>query len=152
MATQYYLIVCDFYCSFQLYIIISNVLCHKCKLIHVFQIIQMKPCKIKNLCIPLQETIIKIFRNMPAYILPIERTRAAFLKPPGGLRFGNFEGVVNLPPLKPLVSSLGAQSFSSLNNNQIYKAVCDWYETWRPWQQRVLICGIVDRFVYVFRE
>ncbi|XP_052276221.1 uncharacterized protein LOC127875293 isoform X2 [Dreissena polymorpha] len=82
---------------------------------------------------------------MPAYILPIERTRAAFLKPPGGLRFGNFEGVVNLPPLKPLVSSLGAQSFSSLNNNQIYKAVCDWYETWRPWQQRVLICGIVDR-------
>ncbi|XP_052767636.1 uncharacterized protein LOC128208212 isoform X2 [Mya arenaria] len=83
---------------------------------------------------------------MPAYILPVEHTRASFLKPPDGLRFGNFDCMVHLPPPLPL-KTLGpaTQSFSSLNNQQIYKLVCEWYEVWRPWQQRVLLCGIVDR-------
>jgi len=83
---------------------------------------------------------------MPSYILPVERTREAFLKPPEGLRFGNFENVSHFPP--PLTSGPLTQSFSSLNNQQIYKMVCEWYEAWRPWQQKVLLCGIVDRSDY----
>ncbi|XP_045168387.2 uncharacterized protein LOC123531449 isoform X2 [Mercenaria mercenaria] len=81
---------------------------------------------------------------MPAFIAPIEHTRAAFLKHPDGLRFGNFEGVVHLPPV-PVDRKQVSRSFSTLNNQQIYKTVCEWYEVWRPWQQKVLLCGIVDR-------
>ncbi|XP_060554047.1 uncharacterized protein LOC132715090 isoform X3 [Ruditapes philippinarum] len=81
---------------------------------------------------------------MPAFIAPIEHTRAAFLKHPDGLRFGNFEGIVHLPPV-PVDRKLVSQSYSTLNNQQIYKTVCEWYDGWRPWQQKVLLCGIVDR-------
>ncbi|KAL4238509.1 hypothetical protein ACF0H5_003217 [Mactra antiquata] len=82
---------------------------------------------------------------MPAFITPIEHTRASFLKPPDGLRFGNFEGVVHLPPPTSVGNKIVTQSFSSLNNQQIYKTICEWYDDWRPWQQKVLLCGIVDR-------
>lgn len=81
---------------------------------------------------------------MPSTIVPITRTRDYSLKPVSGLRYGNFEGVVHLPPLVhgPRV---GMQSFCFLNNQQIYRKVTDWFQAWRPWQQCVLLCGIGDR-------
>lgn len=81
---------------------------------------------------------------MPAYIAPIETTRSYSVQPAKGLRYGNFEGVVHLPPVIK-TTKLGEHSFSTLNNQQIYKTVCEWFEGWRAWQQRVLLCGIVDR-------
>lgn len=63
---------------------------------------------------------------------------------PEGLRYGNFEGIVYLPPVKS-DSSLGVQSYSKYNNQQIYKTICDWFDSWRPWQQKTLLYGIVDR-------
>ena len=83
---------------------------------------------------------------MPSFIAPIEHTRSFSLKPAEGLRYGNFEGVINLPPVIK-TKKLGEHSFSTLNNQQIYKTICEWYEGWRAWQQKILLCGIVDRFV-----
>ena len=87
----------------------------------------------------------RLNENMPAYIAPIETTRSFSVQPAKGLRYGNFEGVVHLPPVTA-TTKLGEHSFSTLNNQQIYKTVCEWFEGWRPWQQRVLLCGIVDRY------
>ncbi|XP_069116437.1 uncharacterized protein [Argopecten irradians] len=81
---------------------------------------------------------------MPASIVPIVRTRDYSLKPVTGLRYGNFEGVVHLPPLVQ-GPRVGMQNFSLINNQQIYRKVTEWYQTWRPWQQCVLLCGIADR-------
>ncbi|XP_033734739.1 uncharacterized protein LOC117323561 isoform X2 [Pecten maximus] len=81
---------------------------------------------------------------MPASIVPIVRTRDYSLKPVTGLRYGNFEGVVHLPPLVQ-GPRVGMQNFSLINNQQIYRKVTEWFQTWRPWQQCVLLCGIADR-------
>ncbi|XP_041351427.1 uncharacterized protein LOC121370341 [Gigantopelta aegis] len=81
---------------------------------------------------------------MPATIAPIELTRAYSVKAAKGLRYGNFEGVVHLPPVT-VSQSLGEHSFSQLNNQQIYKTICDWFQAWQPWQQDLLLCGIANR-------
>lgn len=82
---------------------------------------------------------------MPSTIVPINLTRSHSMKAaPEGLRYGNFEGIVYLPPVKS-DSSVGVQSYSKYNNQQIYKTICDWFESWRPWQQKTLLYGIVDR-------
>ncbi|XP_071079821.1 uncharacterized protein [Haliotis cracherodii] len=79
---------------------------------------------------------------MPSTIAPIELTRNNSIRPASGLRYGNFEGVTHLPPL----NTGGRYSdFTSLNNQQIYKTVCEWFEAWRPWQQRISLCGIANR-------
>ncbi|KAL5009186.1 hypothetical protein ScPMuIL_014767 [Solemya velum] len=82
---------------------------------------------------------------MPSYIAPIEHTRTLCLKPVDGLRYGNFEGVVHLPPVSKDHAKLGLHSYSALNNQQIYKTICDWFQAYRPWQQKALLYGIVDR-------
>ncbi|KAK3591798.1 hypothetical protein CHS0354_007651 [Potamilus streckersoni] len=82
---------------------------------------------------------------MPAYIRPIQHTRDFSLKPPDGLRYGNFDSIVHLPPINSGSQKIGPHSLSVLNNQQICRMVCEWFEIWRPWQQRTLLCGIVDR-------
>merc|ERR1712244_65336 len=32
-----------------------------------------------------------------------------------------------------------------MNNDQIYRKVCEWIETWQVWQQRTLLFGIGNR-------
>ncbi|XP_046575724.1 uncharacterized protein LOC124283744 [Haliotis rubra] len=79
---------------------------------------------------------------MPSTIAPINLTRNNSIRPASGLRYGNFEGVTHLPPL----NTGGRYSdFTSLNNQQIFKTVCEWFEAWRPWQQRISLCGIANR-------
>ena len=29
---------------------------------------------------------------------------------------------------------------------QIHKKVTEWFESWRPWQQRTLLCGLTNRY------
>ncbi|XP_052058631.1 uncharacterized protein LOC127698930 isoform X8 [Mytilus californianus] len=82
--------------------------------------------------------------KMPSSIVPINLTRDFSIKPAHGLRYGNFEGVVYLPPTTKY-EKRGEQNFSKLNNQQIYKKICDWFEVWRSWQQQHLLCGIIDR-------
>ncbi|XP_067681342.1 uncharacterized protein [Haliotis asinina] len=79
---------------------------------------------------------------MPSTIAPIKLTRNNSIRPASGLRYGNFEGVTHLPPL-----NTGGRytDFNSLNNQQIFKTVCEWFEAWRPWQQRISLCGIANR-------
>ncbi|XP_071159163.1 uncharacterized protein [Mytilus edulis] len=81
---------------------------------------------------------------MPSSIVPINLTRDFSIKPAHGLRYGNFEGVVYLPPTAKY-EKRGEQNFSKLNNQQIYKKICDWFEVWRSWQQQHLLFGIIDR-------
>ncbi|KAL8615541.1 hypothetical protein ACOMHN_028204 [Nucella lapillus] len=81
---------------------------------------------------------------MPRTITPIEKTRGYAVRPAQGLRFGNFERVVHLPPVKPQ-SGVGPHSFSTLNNRQIYRTVTDWLQSWQPWQQKILLYSIVNR-------
>ena len=38
------------------------------------------------------------------------------------------------------------------SNQQIYKEVIQWFESWRPWQQRTLLCGLTNRFHYISFE
>lgn len=82
---------------------------------------------------------------MPASIVPINLTRDFSVRPVKGLRYGNFEGVVYLPPTTK-DDKVAEIDFSRLNNQQIYKKIGDWFEAWRPWQQQHLLCGIVDRY------
>lgn len=81
---------------------------------------------------------------MPSHIAPVGLTRSYAVRPAAGLRFGNFEGVVHLPPVKN-VGTLGPHSFSTLNNQHIYRTVCEWVESWQPWQQKVILYSIVNR-------
>ncbi|XP_005110531.2 uncharacterized protein LOC101858072 [Aplysia californica] len=81
---------------------------------------------------------------MPSTIQAIDSTRSHSIKPAQGLRYGNFEGVRNLPPIRKS-DSYSDQNLWSMNNEQIYRTVCQWMETWRPWQQRTLLCGIANR-------
>lgn len=92
-------------------------------------------------CVPDQTLL-----SMPSTIVPIEQTRDFSVRPAQGLRYGNFEGVNFLPPLIP-TTKIGLHSIASLNNQQIYRTVCDWCQSWRPWQQRMLLCGIASRYV-----
>ena len=32
------------------------------------------------------------------------------------------------------------------STQQIYKKVTEWFESWRPWQQRTLLCGLTNRY------
>ncbi|KAK3093973.1 hypothetical protein FSP39_022386 [Pinctada imbricata] len=82
---------------------------------------------------------------MPATIVPINLTRSYSLRNPDGLRYGNFEGMVHLPPLTRSSKPIEQVNFSKFNNEQIYRTICEWFESWRAWQQRTLLYGIVDR-------
>ena len=31
------------------------------------------------------------------------------------------------------------------NNYDSYKRVCEWFDCWRDWQKRILLCGITNR-------
>ena len=53
---------------------------------------------------------------------------------------------------KPLVlpslelSTVDVQLVSSLfSHKQICKKVCEWFTSWRSWQQRILLCGVSDK-------
>merc|ERR1719239_1999298 len=32
-----------------------------------------------------------------------------------------------------------------MNNDQIFRTVCEWMESWQQWQLRALFCGIANR-------
>jgi hypothetical protein len=40
---------------------------------------------------------------------------------------------------------LSLKQQADLNNKHIFKKIREWFETWRPWQQRMLVCGLTDR-------
>ncbi|XP_070576940.1 uncharacterized protein [Ptychodera flava] len=81
-----------------------------------------------------------------AQFLPasIRETRDAAVRPAEGLRFGNFGGVVALPSVGPSHKA-GQHLKSYFNNLQIYHKICEWFESWMPWQRRMLLCGLTDR-------
>ncbi|GFO03861.1 F-box/WD repeat-containing protein 7 [Plakobranchus ocellatus] len=81
---------------------------------------------------------------MPSTIAPIDATRGCAVQPAKGLRYGNFEGVRNLPPVQTS-DGINEQNFWEINNEQICSTVCQWMETWQPWQQRTLLCGVANR-------
>ena len=31
------------------------------------------------------------------------------------------------------------------HNHDAYRKVCDWFEYWRDWQKKILLCGITNR-------
>ncbi|XP_038072314.1 uncharacterized protein LOC119740909 isoform X2 [Patiria miniata] len=64
-----------------------------------------------------------------------------------GLRFGNFEGVKTLPKVgsTSVTDEQLAKTGSHFNNKQIFRKICQWFETWMPWQKRILLCGTTDR-------
>ncbi|XP_077998782.1 uncharacterized protein LOC144451749 [Glandiceps talaboti] len=81
-----------------------------------------------------------------AQFLPsaIRETRDCAVRPAAGLRFGNFSGVVTLPSVGPSHKA-GQHAKSYFNNLQIYHKICEWFESWMPWQRRLLLCGLTDR-------
>ncbi|RUS85694.1 hypothetical protein EGW08_006570 [Elysia chlorotica] len=81
---------------------------------------------------------------MPSTIAPIDATRASSVRPAQGLRYGNFEGVRNLPPVRKS-DALSEHNFWAINNEHICDTVCQWMESWQPWQQRTLLCGVANR-------
>ncbi|XP_072030385.1 uncharacterized protein [Amphiura filiformis] len=74
----------------------------------------------------------------------ITATKDEALKPPKGFRFGNFEGVRALPSVG--TAHIAGQHVNSyFNNKQIFYTICEWFETWMPWQRRIILCGTTDR-------
>ncbi|KAK6182390.1 hypothetical protein SNE40_010093 [Patella caerulea] len=82
---------------------------------------------------------------MPSTIVPILSTREFSLQPAKGLRYGNFEGVAHLPPVEQETGRLSERNVSQLNNQQIYNKICEWFETWKSWQQKLALSGISNR-------
>lgn len=74
----------------------------------------------------------------------ITATRDEALRPPKGFRFGNFEGIKVLPSVGT-GHVAGQHAKSYFNNRQIFFTICDWFETWMPWQKRIVLCGTTDR-------
>ncbi|KAH9495050.1 hypothetical protein Btru_018693 [Bulinus truncatus] len=84
---------------------------------------------------------------MPSTIIsvpPADVTRVSALKPAAGLRYGNFDGIKWLPPIKSKDPS-PEENIWTIQNDQINQTVCQWMEQWRPWQQKTLICSIANR-------
>ena len=74
----------------------------------------------------------------------ITATKDEALRPPKGFRFGNFEGIRTLPSVG--AGHVAGQHVKSyFNNKQIFYTICDWFETWMPWQKRIVLCGTTDR-------
>ncbi len=74
----------------------------------------------------------------------ITTTKDEALRPPKGFRFGNFEGIRTLPSVGP--GHIAGQHVKSyFNNKQIFYTICEWFETWMPWQRRIILCGTTDR-------
>ena len=58
-----------------------------------------------------------------------------------------------MKPKKSLIFFITATpGLSFLSNQQIYKRVLEWFEIWRPWQQRMLLCGITNRYAEIYEE
>ncbi|XP_035697367.1 F-box/WD repeat-containing protein 7-like [Branchiostoma floridae] len=61
------------------------------------------------------------------------------------LRFGDHHG--NNRVALPSVGSSPANGhhLSYFNSRQVIQKITDWYETWQPWQRKLLLCGITAR-------
>lgn len=58
--------------------------------------------------------------------------------------FKNIHKPLVLPSLE--LSTVDVQLVSSLfSHKQICKKVCEWFTSWRSWQQRILLCGVSDK-------
>ena len=44
-------------------------------------------------------------------------------------------------------SSQSATADYVFKNHDSYRKICDWFDSWRDWQKRILICGITNRLV-----
>ncbi|XP_078672198.1 uncharacterized protein LOC144911759 [Branchiostoma floridae x Branchiostoma belcheri] len=61
------------------------------------------------------------------------------------LRFGDHHG--NNRVALPSVGSTPANGhqLTYFNSRQVIQKITDWYETWQPWQRKLLLCGITAR-------
>ncbi|XP_066282335.1 uncharacterized protein [Branchiostoma lanceolatum] len=61
------------------------------------------------------------------------------------LRFGDHHGSnrVALPSVGS--SPANGQHLRYFNSRQVVQKITDWYETWQPWQRKLLLCGITAR-------
>ena len=50
--------------------------------------------------------------------------------------------IIDKPVLDQLNTSLETVDIA---NKHVSKKVCEWFESWQPWQQRMLLCGLTDR-------
>lgn len=85
----------------------------------------------------------------PVFTPTVERTRDFSVKPlPAGLRYGNFGCVRTLPHVGR--GHVAGQHFVPyFNNQQLFRKVWEWFESWTPWQQKMLLCGLTNRWVTV---
>ncbi|KAI0224247.1 hypothetical protein LSAT2_024735 [Lamellibrachia satsuma] len=81
----------------------------------------------------------------PVFTPTVERTRDFSVKPlPAGLRYGNFGCVRTLPHVGR--GHVAGQHFVPyFNNQQLFRKVWEWFESWTPWQQKMLLCGLTNR-------
>lgn len=77
--------------------------------------------------------------------LPVVKTNASKEgKKNKRVGFKNIHKPLILPSLE--LSTFDVQLVSSLfSHKQICKKVCEWFTGWRPWQQRILLCGVSDK-------
>ncbi|XP_059140672.1 uncharacterized protein LOC131928617 isoform X2 [Physella acuta] len=76
-------------------------------------------------------------------VVPLDLNRAP-PKPFPRLRYGNFEIFNHLPPLHKSFTS-GEDHSSRVVNEQIFQTVCQWMDTWQPWQQKNFLYGVANR-------
>ncbi|XP_033640972.1 uncharacterized protein LOC117301177 [Asterias rubens] len=75
----------------------------------------------------------------------ISAKRGAFQPARKGLRFGNFESIKVLPNVGEVTDEKLKLTGAHFSNKQIFLKVCRWFETWMPWQKRIMLCGTTDR-------
>ena len=81
---------------------------------------------------------------MPSKIVAVSSTKPQAMRSGQGLRYGNFDGVRNLPPIRTS-ERFSDENLWAMNNDQIFRTVCEWMESWQQWQLRALFCGIANR-------
>ncbi|XP_071507403.1 uncharacterized protein [Diadema antillarum] len=65
----------------------------------------------------------------------------------GGSSGHNFASIQSLPSVMSARPTAKSREHVStfFNNRQILRTICDWFETWMPWQRRIVLCGTTDR-------
>ena len=82
---------------------------------------------------------------MPSATPSLQRARNLALQPQG---WGIPPGTEDLlGSADSLLLPHGTNPYPYANTQQIYRKVCEWFVSWRPWQQKMLLCGITNKWV-----
>ncbi|XP_013396314.1 LOW QUALITY PROTEIN: uncharacterized protein LOC106163305 [Lingula anatina] len=91
-----------------------------------------------------QEPLYFKISTMPSFLPYIDPpSRELTLKPTKGLRYATYDSPLSIPSVGTKQKPSEFQAY--INTKQIYKKIFEWFDSWRPWQQKHLLAGLTER-------